>query len=236
MLFTFPSRYWYTIGHTVVFSLARWCWRIPAGFLRSRGTQGQGLATLDSRTGLSPSLAPLSNGPPVSFMDPLCPPYNPREAETPLVWAVPRSLAATWGITIVLFSSRYLDVSVHGVRRPCGLKGFPHSDTCGSKAVCAYPQLFAAYRVLLRLCMPRHPPCALPCFLFDARLGRPRQGLAKRSNTISFARSCIAAQPLPPFAVRQITKAAPHSPFPAKGPREGVDPWLGSTEPYACCF
>ena len=169
-------------------------------------------------------------------MDPLCPPYNPREAETPLVWAVPRSLAATWGITIVLFSSRYLDVSVHGVRRPCGLKGFPHSDTCGSKAVCAYPQLFAAYRVLLRLCMPRHPPCALPCFLFDARLGRPRQGLAKRSNTISFARSCIAAQPLPPFAVRQITKAAPHSPFPAKGPREGVDPWLGFTEPYACCF
>ncbi len=162
VLFTFPSRYWYTIGHTVVFSLARWCWRIPAGFLRSRGTQGQGLATLDSRTGLSPSLAPLSNGPPVSFMDPLCPPYNPREAETPLVWAVPRSLAATWGITIVLFSSRYLDVSVHGVRRPCGLKGFPHSDTCGSKAVCAYPQLFAAYRVLLRLCMPRHPPCALP--------------------------------------------------------------------------
>ena len=29
-----------------------------------------------------------------------------------LVWAVPRSLAATYGITLVFFSSGYLDVSV----------------------------------------------------------------------------------------------------------------------------
>ena len=183
VLFTFPSRYWYTIGHTVVFSLARWCWLIPAGFHRSRGTQGTDLATSSSRTGLSPSSAPLSSGPPVLVVDRSCPPYNPSDAETPLVWAVPRSLAATQGITIVLFSSRYLDVSVHGVRLPLlGSIGFPHSETRGSQAVCAYPRIFAAYRVLHRLCMPRHPPCALPCFLFDARLGRPRQGLAKRSQ------------------------------------------------------
>ena len=31
------------------------------------------------------------------------------------VWAIPFSLATTWGITIVFFSSRYLDVSVPGV-------------------------------------------------------------------------------------------------------------------------
>ena len=98
VLFTFPSRYWYTIGHVVVFSLARWCWLIPAGFLRSRGTQGTSLANHGSRTGLSPSSAPLSNGPPVPLLDRLCLPYNPRDAETPLVWADPRSLAATWGI------------------------------------------------------------------------------------------------------------------------------------------
>src|SRR5699024_12614621 len=29
MLFTFPSRYWYTIGHQGVFSLGRWSSRIP---------------------------------------------------------------------------------------------------------------------------------------------------------------------------------------------------------------
>ena len=31
------------------------------------------------------------------------------------VWAVPFSLATTWGITIVFFSSSYLDVSVQRV-------------------------------------------------------------------------------------------------------------------------
>ena len=38
--------------------------------------------------------------------------YDPKNALTFLVWAVPRSLATTWGITVVFFSSRYLDVSV----------------------------------------------------------------------------------------------------------------------------
>ena len=41
--------------------------------------------------------------------------YNPNFAETILVWAVPFSLAATKGITIVFYSSGYLDVSVHQV-------------------------------------------------------------------------------------------------------------------------
>ena len=41
--------------------------------------------------------------------------YNPNFAETMLVWAVPISLAATEGITIVFSSSDYLDVSVHQV-------------------------------------------------------------------------------------------------------------------------
>ena len=38
--------------------------------------------------------------------------YNPHIAVTTLVWANPRSLATTNGITFVFFSSRYLDVSV----------------------------------------------------------------------------------------------------------------------------
>ena len=38
MLFTFPSRYWFTIGRWVVFSLARWSSRIPTGFHVSHGT------------------------------------------------------------------------------------------------------------------------------------------------------------------------------------------------------
>ena len=39
--------------------------------------------------------------------------------------------------------------------------GLLHSDICGSIPACDSPQLFAAYRVLRRLPMPRHPPCAL---------------------------------------------------------------------------
>ncbi len=43
--------------------------------------------------------------------------------------------------------------------------GLPHSDTCGSIRVCRSPQIFAAYRVLLRFRKPRHPPFALLLFL-----------------------------------------------------------------------
>ena len=42
--------------------------------------------------------------------------HNPDTTEVVLVWAVPRSLAATYGITIVFFSCGYLDVSVPRVR------------------------------------------------------------------------------------------------------------------------
>ena len=70
-------------------------------------------------------------------------------------------------------SSGYLDVSVHRVPSiqlwiHCMVTGvlpagFPHSDTHGSMDICSSPWLFAAYRVFLRLSVPRHPPCALIC-------------------------------------------------------------------------
>ena len=43
-------------------------------------------------------------------------PHNPHTTEVIRVWAGPRSLAATYGITIVFFSWGYLDVSVPPVR------------------------------------------------------------------------------------------------------------------------
>ena len=39
--------------------------------------------------------------------------------------------------------------------------GFPHSEISGSMRMCRSPKLIAACRVLLRLLMPRHSPCAL---------------------------------------------------------------------------
>ena len=43
-------------------------------------------------------------------------PHNPHDTEVSQVWAVPLSLAATDGITIVFSSWGYLDVSVPPVR------------------------------------------------------------------------------------------------------------------------
>ena len=63
VLFTFPSRYLYTIGLSVVFSLAGWAPQIPAEFLVLRGTQVPAcLIIVVSRTGLSPSTDPVSTG------------------------------------------------------------------------------------------------------------------------------------------------------------------------------
>src|SRR5699024_2503637 len=39
VLFTFPSRYWFTIGHKVVFSLTRWSSQIPSEFHVLQGTR-----------------------------------------------------------------------------------------------------------------------------------------------------------------------------------------------------
>ena len=77
----------------------------------------------------------------ISTRGPVCEPYNPGATEITPVWAVPRSLATTWGITIVFFSSGYLDVSVLRVCYKSRLQrdGFPHSDIYGSKVVCTSP-------------------------------------------------------------------------------------------------
>ena len=44
---------------------------------------------------------------------------------------------------------------------PIAVRGFPHSEICGSSDICSSPQLIAACHVLLRLPVPRHPPYAL---------------------------------------------------------------------------
>ena len=43
-------------------------------------------------------------------------PHNPSTTEVVKVWAIPRSLATTYGITFVFYSCGYLDVSVPPVR------------------------------------------------------------------------------------------------------------------------
>ncbi len=125
-----------------------------------------------SRTGLSPSMAALSSAlrSHRRYNDAV---LQPRGGlATVAVWALPRSLATTRGI-ISLFSLPRGTKMFQFPRlasRFCGMDGLQppglsHSEICGSMAICAYPQLIAAYHVLHRLNEPRHPPCALSYFL-----------------------------------------------------------------------
>ena len=56
VLFTFPSRYLFTIGHQLVFSLTGWSPRVHTEFHVLRTTLDTTMQTLFSFTGLSPSL------------------------------------------------------------------------------------------------------------------------------------------------------------------------------------
>ena len=172
MLFTFPSRYWYAIGLSGVFSLAGWSRRIRAELLVLRVTQDYTRLHLASGTGLSPSTMELSRTFSSQFE------YHnvvllPRICiATYLVWALPRSLATTGGI-IKLFSLP-LGTKMFQFPRFASLHivkiivlqtiGLSHSEIPGSMVICTYPGLIAAYHVLLRLREPRHPPDALTCF------------------------------------------------------------------------
>ena len=82
--------------------------------------------------------------------------YYPADAETSTVWAVPRSLATTGGITFVFFSYRYLDVSVPCVCLPYGIIHLQCIGVIpfGNPRVNGYLHLYAAYRSLSRPSSP----------------------------------------------------------------------------------
>ena len=64
----------------------------------------------------------------------------------------------------------------------------PHSVILGSRAMCAYPKLIAAYHDLLRLLMPRHPPCTLYSLIFKVTLRRLR--LSEKRTLLCFFSIC----------------------------------------------
>ena len=171
VLFTFPSRYFSTIGHRGVFSLGGWSLRLPTRFLVSRCTLDTAMSTWISFTGLSPSLVGL----PIPFYYPhwiTSAVLNPRCISTPGLGssAFARRYLQNRFFFLLLwvlrcFSSPRLPISTLWIHvGPTGLllpARFPHSDFCGSKIICISPQLIAAYHVLLRLSVPRHSPYAL---------------------------------------------------------------------------
>ena len=198
MLFTFPSRYWFTIGLPGVFSLTGWSPWIRTGFHVPRPTQdtacsenafAYGAITLSRRAFqrlplriLRPDGGPTTPAPPQRYRFGLFPFRSPLLRESRLISLPP-------GTEMFQFSG--FASSLRWILR-LQHSGLPHSDTCGSTRACQSPQLFAACRVLHRLREPRHSPCALVYF---------------RSIV------CPAALRLPAFAILACSwQALPRSP------------------------
>ena len=118
MLFTFPSRYLFTIGHQIVFSLGGWFLQIPTDFHLFRGTWDyvqESRSVFIYRTFTSygslfqaiqlterfVTLRPLCN------LGSTCPATPLIQRLQPLlyqkVWALPLSLVTTYGIVDLLF-------------------------------------------------------------------------------------------------------------------------------------
>ena len=127
------------------------------------------MSTRLSLTGLSPSLAGFPKTVLLSSLNQFRGP-NPR-VHAPWFGLFRFRSPLLTESHVVFSSSGYLDVSVHrvpfltlwiGVRmlEVCSSR-FPHSEISGSMGICPSPKLFAAYHVLHRLLVPRHPPCAL---------------------------------------------------------------------------
>src|SRR6202142_4516513 len=96
------------MGHQRVFSLGEWSPRFPTRFLVPRGTQDTASSPVSFRLRGYHSLWPRfpAGSPSLRIDNSTHAVLQPRGASTP-VWAVPISLAATFGISIDLFSSRY---------------------------------------------------------------------------------------------------------------------------------
>jgi hypothetical protein len=83
-----------SIGHQKVFSLGRWSSRFPTGFHVPRSTLDQSVGCHFSLTGLSPSMVGLSRPLQLRYRHHTIDCPQPQQPKS-LVWAPPRSLAAT---------------------------------------------------------------------------------------------------------------------------------------------
>ena len=152
VLFTFPSRYLFTIGQLGVLSLGGWSPHVQTEFHVFRLTQGlfsflriqdyhllwcdfpDTSAYYTLATGLVPVRSPLL-----------------REYQLISFPTVTEMFHFTaFASYTYVFSIRYQQAG-----------GFPHSEIFGSKVIRTSPKLIAAYHVFHRLLSPRHPLHAL---------------------------------------------------------------------------
>ena len=198
MLFTFPSRYLFTIGLRAYSALAdgpagftqgSTCpalLRIPVGFGRLRARGCHPLRRRFPALFRSPHLLPRPG--PTTPRGPRPPRFGLLPVRSPLLG---ESLTCSLFLQVLrCFSSLRSPPRLESRVAALHAAGLPHSETRGSRAACASPRIIAACRVLHRLAEPRHPP--MRPFLLAPRPGLVSEagphtsGLAPcRSHTLS---------------------------------------------------
>ena len=153
MLFTFPSRYLFTIGRQGVLRLGGWSPHLQTGLHVSRLTQGpQAWFPIRGCHPLRPAF-PDGSG-------------NAKEATGLVRFRSPlltESRLMSFPPATEMFQFAGFASPSYGFRRRYSLlSGLPHSEIQGSTIARISPWLIAACHVLHRLSVPRHSPNALP--------------------------------------------------------------------------
>ena len=147
VLFTFPSQYYFSIGHQGVFRLGGWSPRLPTGFLVSRGTLDTATCSEISNTGLSPSSACFPKTILLSLCNSFC---SPQPLTFPLGLASYHFARHYFGnrvfflllLLLRCFSSQRIPLIYyffHILVTVLFTAGFPHSDIYGSVDSCSSP-------------------------------------------------------------------------------------------------
>ena len=173
MLFTFPSRYWFTIGLSDLFSLAGWSRRIRAEFHVFRVTQDTAIMSKTYKYAPVTLCGVDFQQLLLHFMHKQRSPTTPTSPKRCRFGLVPvrspllrESRLFSFPVTTKMFQFiTYASLLMH-VILSLQLSGLSHSEIPGSKVICTLPGLIAAYHVLHRLREPRHPPVALLLLFF----------------------------------------------------------------------
>ena len=132
----------------------------------SRGTRGHPRVVRNFAYGAITHYGSTFQSFPLFITNPTLGPHNPGVTVVTPVWAVPRSLAATDGISIDFYSCRYLDVSVPCVRlmRLCIQRMMTGHNPCRVSP-------FGHLRIKVNLPTPRSFSQTITSFIASHRLG-----------------------------------------------------------------
>ena len=143
VLFAFPSRYWFTIGQSGVFSLGRWSSHVQTGFLVPRPTHLSSIKRFRIR-----DYHPLWLAFPGHFATSI-PTFGLLPVRSSLL-GESRLISFPPGTEMFQFPGFAPYTYVFSARYSLR-SGFPHSDISGSMSVADSPELFAGCHVLHRL-------------------------------------------------------------------------------------